>query len=213
VNDQALVPALGPSQARLLTNQVKRDAEALWRKLVELYEGGAHSALGYSSWGEYFAAEFGQSARRGYQLLDAGRALAAVNHGSLAPPNERQARELVPLLREEEEDAVVDLWVDLRDEFGERLTADNVRSAVEKKLRPRVATSTPAAANGDRPRENDELIRARDTLARAYEKAGQLVAEFLEAHPDEDRERVCKQIAPNSWQALDARVRRRQAKV
>jgi VRR-NUC domain len=129
--NEALVPVLGPSEARRLTNEVKRDAEALWRKLVELYDGGAHTALGYSSWGAYFEVEFGQSGRRGYQLLDAGRVLESVNHGSTAPPNERQARELAPLLDEPEQ--LRETWAEVR-ELQAEPTAANVHEAVEKKL-------------------------------------------------------------------------------
>ena len=39
--------------------------------MLELYEGQAHLVLGYSSWGEYYEAEFGQSGRTGYRLLEA----------------------------------------------------------------------------------------------------------------------------------------------
>src|SRR2546429_7728907 len=42
-----------------LTDEVKRDAEALWTKLLALYNGGAQLALGYTSWGDYFRDEFG----------------------------------------------------------------------------------------------------------------------------------------------------------
>ena len=34
------------TEARSLTDEVKRDAQALWEKLLALYEGGAHAALG-----------------------------------------------------------------------------------------------------------------------------------------------------------------------
>lgn len=85
--------------ARALTDEVKRDTETLWNKLLLLYNGGAHLALGYPSWGAYFEAEFGKSRRRAYELLNAGKVLDVVRHGALAPPeSERQARELVPLL-------------------------------------------------------------------------------------------------------------------
>jgi hypothetical protein len=131
--NEALVPVLGPSAARRLTDEVKRDAEALWRKLVELYDGGAHLALGYASWGAYFEQEFGQSGRRGYQLLDAGRVLESVNHGSTAPPNERQARELVPLLEQPEQ--LRETWSEVRELQAEPTAAD-VREAVGKRLPP-----------------------------------------------------------------------------
>jgi VRR-NUC domain len=132
--EQALVPILGSSEARRLTDQVKRDAEALWRKLVELHEGGAHTALGYSSWGEYFEVEFGQSGRRGEQLLRAGRVLneiAPANHGSL---NERQARELAPLLDDPKQ--LRETWAEVRENHSEPTAAD-VRGAVERKLAPK----------------------------------------------------------------------------
>jgi hypothetical protein len=141
VNDQALVPILGPSEARRLTEEVKRDAQELWLKLVELHEGGAHTALGYQSWHAYCAAEFDMGQSRSYQLLEAGRVVAALdstNGGTTT--NERQARELAPLLRDEDENAVADVWNGARAEHGEQLTAAKVRTAVEKKLAPKPAT-------------------------------------------------------------------------
>lgn len=138
--NEALVPVLGPSEARRLTEEVKRDAQALWRKLVDLYEGGAHTALGYSSWHAYCEAEFDMGQSRSYQLLDAGRVAHALDstNGGTAPLNERQARELVPLVNDEGE--AVQVWSEVRAEHGERLTAQKVRTAVEKKRAPKPAT-------------------------------------------------------------------------
>jgi hypothetical protein len=48
--NEALVPILGPAEARRLIDEVKRDAERLWAKFLEPHEGEAHLALGYSSW-------------------------------------------------------------------------------------------------------------------------------------------------------------------
>lgn len=97
------VARMSEGEARSLTDEVKQDAERLWRKLVELYDGGAHLALGYSSWGAYFETEFGGSRSRAYQLLSAGRVLETVQHAGLpAPANDRQAVELAPLLDEPE---------------------------------------------------------------------------------------------------------------
>jgi hypothetical protein len=59
--------------ARRLTDEVKADAQRLWAKLLHLYEGGAHTALGYSSWAEYCEQEFHMSNGRAYQLLQAVR--------------------------------------------------------------------------------------------------------------------------------------------
>jgi hypothetical protein len=130
--NEALVPILGPSEARRLTDAVKRDAEALWRKLVELYEGGAHTALGYSSWHAYCEAEFDMGQSRSYQLLDAGR-VALVIDSTNGGMNERQARELARLGEAE----VVEVWHELRAEHDEKLTTEKVRTAVEKRLAPK----------------------------------------------------------------------------
>jgi VRR-NUC domain len=139
MNEQALVPILGPSEARRLTDEIKRDAEALWQKLVELYDGGAHTALGYSSWQAYCETEFGFGRSQSYRLLDAGRIAASIPQLG----NEAQARELAPLLRDEGENGVAEVWSELRAEHGEQLTAEKVRTAVEKKLAPKPACRVP----------------------------------------------------------------------
>ena len=69
---------MSEAEARAATEQVKTDAAALWRSLLRLYEGQAHTALGYSSWSDYCAAEFDIGKSRAYQLLDAGRVVAAL---------------------------------------------------------------------------------------------------------------------------------------
>lgn len=131
--------ALSPGTARILTDEVKRDAESLWRKLVELYEGGAHIALKYGSWGDYFQAEFGGSRSRAYQLLSAGRVLESVQQVGLpAPSNDRQAAELAPLLDEPE--ALRDAWAEVV-HLHPKPTAKQVREVVERHLpAPRMAT-------------------------------------------------------------------------
>jgi hypothetical protein len=120
--------------------------------------------------------------------------------------NERQARELAPVLRDEDEDAVVDLWCELREEYGEQLTAEKVRTAVERKLRPK-PTALQAVTD---PVEIDQLAQAKRALSAAYSKAAGLVLEWLEGHPEEDAEAVCRQIAPLGWQGLVMRVEQRQ---
>jgi hypothetical protein len=126
----ALAAVLTAPEAQALTDEVKRDAETLWMKLRRLYEGGAHVALGYSSWHAYCGAEFGIGRSSSYRALDAGRVIEVVPQLG----NEAQARELAPLLRDEGEDAVVDVVRELRDEHGERLTSDLIRTAVGDRL-------------------------------------------------------------------------------
>jgi len=140
---------MGRAEARRLTEEVMSDAAALWRKLHQLYEGKAHLALGYSSWQDYCAEEFDLGKSQAYRMLDAGRVVAAIEthspigerDGRLRPPRvapgtpatEGVARELVPILREDEQQ-VVEVWRELRAKHGERVTAAKVRDAVTGRL-------------------------------------------------------------------------------
>jgi hypothetical protein len=58
-------------EARRLTDEVKADAQRLWAKLLRLYEGGAHIALGYTSWATYCEHEFRLGKAYAYRLLQA----------------------------------------------------------------------------------------------------------------------------------------------
>lgn len=143
---------LSRDEARQLTDEVKHDAERLWRKLVELYDGHAHEALGYSSWGAYFATEFGQSQRHAYRLLNAGRALEIVASDQLVTgtPSEAQARELTPLLSEPT--ALREAWQEANDRSGGQPTAAVVREVVEER-RPRLVIPIDEEALAQQQRE------------------------------------------------------------
>lgn len=131
----ALPPGLSRLQARSLTDEVKTDAETLWRKLVDLYEGGAHKALGYSSWASYFQEEFGGSRSRAYQILDAGRVARHLQSTKVDSPvpTERHARELRPLLSQPAK--LVEAW-DEATESTDSPTASAVREIVFHKVAP-----------------------------------------------------------------------------
>src|SRR5579884_1573760 len=89
-------------------------------KLLELYEGGAHRALGYSSWGAYYEAEFGASKSEGYRLLDAARVVESipnVGNGLPRPQTVHHAQALVPVLRDNPE-RVEEVWAEVVEEHG-----------------------------------------------------------------------------------------------
>src|SRR3954452_357157 len=101
---------LSPEEARALTDQAREQARELWRTLLRLYEGGAHAALGYASWAEYFNAEFRDAGDRldpkhPYRLLRAARVEAEISvHVDTEGMREAHARVLAPLdaaMREE----------------------------------------------------------------------------------------------------------------
>lgn len=136
-------PQLDEASARGLTNEVKADAASLWMKLVDLYEGGAHTALGYRSWGSYYEAEFGRGSSAGYKLLQTGQVMRslqesagdlfqepyAVDRGPL-PASERVARELVPLRAAPER--LREAWSEAVSIHGEQPTAAQVREIVQR---------------------------------------------------------------------------------
>ena len=111
--------SLTEEAARALTDEVKRDAEALWAKLLDLYEGKAHEALGYTSWGDYYTAEFGGSRSAAYRLLEAGRVALAIVSPNVgtdqlpAPPTVHHAQALAPFLRQHGEEAVREAWAEI----------------------------------------------------------------------------------------------------
>jgi hypothetical protein len=131
-----VVRSLTADEARALTNEVKIDAATLWAKLLALYEGEAHLALGYSSWADYCAAEFDMGRSRAYQLLDAARVVEAVSESTIVerPASEAVARELAPLLREGAE-RVEEVWGEVVARYPEP-TAKQVREAVSTRRPP-----------------------------------------------------------------------------
>ena len=122
---------LSTGAARVLTDEVKADAAALWSKLLQLYEGGAHTALGYSSWGTYYEAEFGQSDASAYRLLQSARVMDQLPMGSPRPASERVARELVPVVRDHPE-RVPEVWANVIELHGSKPTAAQVREVVHQ---------------------------------------------------------------------------------
>lgn len=127
---------LTEAEARKLTNEVKADAATLWAKLLHLYEGGAHTALGYSSWAAYCAAEFDVGRSHAYRLLGAGRVVDVLEAQSPvgdSPPSEAVARELAVLQREDEQQ-MIEVWRDLRSKHGKDVTAELVHRTVSTRL-------------------------------------------------------------------------------
>jgi hypothetical protein len=86
----------------------------------------------YSTFEAYLDERWGMSRSRGYRLIDAAAVAELVSPmGDI--PNERQARELVPLL--DQPDDLVAVVRELRAEYGDRITAEKTRIAVGEHLR------------------------------------------------------------------------------
>lgn len=123
---------LTAESARVLIDEVKADAENLWRKLVGLYERQAYRLAGYSSWGEFFKAELGGEKSQAYRILDAGRVAAILGDSPNGESRlkEAQARELVPLVNAP--DLAREAWQEAREQYGSPSAAE-VRQVVDRK--------------------------------------------------------------------------------
>lgn len=150
------VVALDAERARALTEEVKADVHSLWAKVLALYEGSAHVALGYESWEGYWEAEFGQTGSRGRQLVRAGRvlrALESVTPDAPMPASDFVARELVPVFRTAPED-LGDVWQRVLEVSNGNPTRAIVTQVVEPYRRRRNLNHDPAAAGKTRKRRN-----------------------------------------------------------
>ena len=155
---EATVRALTRDEARAITDEVKNDTRALWRKMAALYEGDAHKALGYDSWGAYCSTEFSMASSHAYRLLDAGRIAEMLDSPTGEPPAvESVVRELAPLRAEPE--AVREAW-DAAVQMHGKPTAAQVREVVRSAPQPVAVAPEPP---GD------------DTRFSAIENAHQLI--------------------------------------
>jgi hypothetical protein len=176
---------LTAAEARSLTDQVKADAAALWAKLLELHDGGAHTALGYKSWGAYCAAEFDIGKSRAYQLLNAGRVVAALEGQSTVVDSitERQARELVPLV--DDPDGLLGAWQQSVADHGPTPTAAQVQALVRRDQR----TVDSPGVNGSPSKAAVERVIVLEARFKTYaqllanESYRSRLVRDLEAHP------------------------------
>ncbi|HOR01505.1 MAG TPA: DNA methyltransferase [Anaerolineae bacterium] len=91
----------------------------------------------YETFEDYCRERWGLGQSRVYQMMDATRVVEVLKSSTMVelplPANERQARELVPLLRQDEA-KVIEVWRELREQYGEEVTAARVKNLVSKRL-------------------------------------------------------------------------------
>jgi hypothetical protein len=102
------------------------------RALVAIRDERLYRAT-HPSFAAYLGERWAISRSRAYRLIAAAEVAVVVSPvGDI--PNERQARELVPILRDAGVQELQDVVVELRAEHGELVTADVVRRAVRQRL-------------------------------------------------------------------------------
>ena len=112
----------------------------------------------HASFEAYLDDRWSLARARAYRLIDAARVIAVLSPTGDIPSNERQARELVPLL--EDELSLIATWREACAKYGDRITAEKVRAAVE------TLTLGPAKA----------LARERSDERRAFRQADDAAA-------------------------------------
>ncbi len=85
----------------------------------------------YSTFEDYCRERWGWTTR--YANYNIQAAEVANKLGTIVPVNEAQARELAPLRQDEQE--MVEVWRALKEEHGEKVTAELVKQAVGRRLR------------------------------------------------------------------------------
>lgn len=193
--------ALTKDKARELTDSIRRDAQSLWMHLLRAFEGGAHIALGYSSWHAYCQAEFQFGQSHAYRLIDAARLIEMVEPdspmGERTIQSERVAREFAPLADDPETLRAVHAEVvetAPRDAAGKPVvTARAVRAVVEQRRPPSpppAPATPPAPPSPPRPAAvpvqraaglNDLVRHLRHAVEHAPENAPAIAKELEQA--------------------------------
>jgi hypothetical protein len=152
-------------EALAATDEVRHDFGVLWNKVLDLYERGAHIALNYSSWGEYWSTEFGVSGARGEQLVRAGRVARELERAGLPlPANDLTARQLLPVLRSAP-DELAPLWQRALDQHG-KPNARQVQAMVAPYRQTRDSTGADEAQT-----RRSQTKRARNVVTHSLDAA------------------------------------------
>ncbi len=87
----------------------------------------------YETFEDYCRERWGWERAHAYRLIDSAQVAKLLSPIGDKPKNEAQARELVPLLRQDEA-KVIEVWRELREQYGEEVTAARVKNLVSKRL-------------------------------------------------------------------------------
>jgi len=129
-------------------------------QLREIRDGRLYRVT-YRTFEQYLRDRWGWSRQHGYRLIDAAEVAAVVSPmGDI--PSERVLRELASVLRDEGEQAVLNVYREARDNHGIQVTADDMRRVVTKRLRRR--EKLPVAAAAAAPLAGDAYLLLRGDL-------------------------------------------------
>jgi hypothetical protein len=136
--------------------------------LAEIRERQLYREQGFDRFEDYCRDRWQFSRQRAYQLMDASLVVALVSTiVDTEPANEAQARALVPVLRQQGEDAVQATWREVADQAADRgspPTAAQIREVVQDRLHPLAPPGGPPTGAS-----HPALRRRRDLAPGSYE--------------------------------------------
>lgn len=112
----------------------KRVFVEVGQALLRIRDERLYLKKGYTNFDTYCRERWGWSQPYAHRQIEAAKVVEAMPIGIGPPSNEAQARELVPLMREAP-DELATTWQQLREEHGDKLTAEKVREAVQVVVR------------------------------------------------------------------------------
>ena len=103
--------------------------------LLEIRDRRLYKDKGYTRFEDYCREQWGWSSRHVNRQIEAAETAVILGPIGPIPQTESQARELTPLVKADEQEAVA-VWQELKREHGDNITAGKIRLAVREKLKP-----------------------------------------------------------------------------
>lgn len=102
--------------------------------LMEIRDNRLYREKGFSRFEDYCQQEWKWTHRHANRLIESAEVVHSLGPiGPILPATESQARELVPLMRQDEAE-MVETWNELRETYGDKITAAKIKDVVERKL-------------------------------------------------------------------------------
>ena len=113
--------------------------------LLYIRDKRLYKQQGYTRFEDYCQERWGWTKTHVNRQIEAAKTIEVLTPTGVIPETERQARELAPLVKADEKEAI-ETWQQLREEHGDKLTAKIIKEAVVEKLKP---AEEPAAVLAD----------------------------------------------------------------
>jgi phage N-6-adenine-methyltransferase len=113
--------------------------------LLEIRDRRLYREKGYTRFEDYCREQWGWGRNYANRQIEAAKTAQILVPMGTIPDSERQARELAPLVKADEQEAAK-VWQELKEEHGDNLTAEKIRQAVKEKLKPEAPREQPSPA-------------------------------------------------------------------